>query len=228
MAVYYPLSFATRSEDMPKQVGATATANGQALIGDVVSGPFGVAVSTGAGTDKFVGFLSAQTSALPFAQSVGVQSETATLSVSGTYTLGKVPLGGTTLLYDVTAGAAVSSGSYTIDGSGNVTYVAGAGHSVYFVYQFTLSVSMARARFGDIQPGGYFGDTVGSWSVMRSGTIYTDQFDTSKSYEDATAIKLASGGKVTDHSGAGNAINANIVSIPSSTKPFLGLSFLSY
>ena len=227
--IYYPLSYALRSEDLPKQSTATASANGQALVSTFTSGVFGVAPSAGAANEKFVGFLSVQTSALPFAQTVAVNVEQATLSVSGTYTLQQVPVSSSYMLYDNTAGAIVSSG-YTIDAYGNLTYAAGAGHLVTVTYQVALTVAQAAAKFGNIQPGGYFGDYVGSWTVMREGTIYTDQFDTTVDYSVATSIKTAAGGKVTSNAGTTSApaISANVVSIPTNTRPFLGLSFIAY
>lgn len=225
MSVYNPLSFATSQVCLPKLSTATFAADGQALIGDIVAGVYGVSPSTGAGTDKFVGFLRAQTSAVPFLQTTAVMVEEITLSSAGQATLQKTPLGSTLAIYNMTDAAAVTGGDITLSGQ-NITLASGHfNDTVRCIYAYTLSVVAARAKFGDVQPGGYFGDTVGMVSVMKRGTIYTDQFDTAKQWEDATAVKLAAGGKVTDQNGSGVAITANIVAIPTTALPFLGLSF---
>lgn len=224
MSIYHPLSFAVRSETLPKAVGATFAADGQALIGDVVQGAFGVSPSTGAGTDKFVGFLRGQTSAVPFLQTTAVMVEEVTLNSSGVVTLQKTPLAGTVSAYNLTDNVAVASGEQTISGN---TFTGAAAHysdRVRIVYNYTLTVAMARAKFGDVQPGGYFGDTVNMVSVFKIGKIYTDQFVTSVQWEDATSVKLAAGGKVTDQTGTGVTIPAQIVAIPTANLPYLGLS----
>lgn len=224
MSVYSPLSFANSSQSMPKAAGATFAANGQFLIGDVVNAQFGVKPCAGAAGEKFVGVLNAQTSAAPFLQTTSVMAEEVTLSVGGTVTLSRTPLGGTTGAYNITDGAAIAGGAFSVSGT-TFTSVANAGKKVRIVYKYTLTVDAARAKFGDVQPGGYVGDTLGFASVMRKGTIYTDQFDTAVQWEDATAVKLAAGGLVTDQSGSGVAISATIVQIPTASMPFLGLSF---
>lgn len=223
MSVYNPLTFAVHSQSMPKASSATFSADGQALMGAITAGVYGVLPTAGAGTDAFVGFLHAQTSAVPFLQTTAVMVEEITLSASGTATLAKTPLGGTLSIWNITDNVAVGGGDITLSGAGITLVAAHFNETVRCTYAYTLTVAAARAKFGDVQPGGYFGDTVGYASVLRKGTIYTDQFDTSVQWASATAVKSAAGGKVTV-GGAGATLPVQIVSIPTANLQYLGLS----
>lgn len=224
MAIYAPQTYASHSQSLPKAANATFAADGQALIGDVVAGVFGVSPSTGAGTDKFVGFLNGQTSAVPFVQTTAVMVEEVTLSAAGQTTLRKTPSSGTLSAYNITDGAAIAGGDITLSGTSFTGAAAHFNDTVRITYTYALSVAEMRAKWGDVQPGGYVGDTVGMVSVMKKGVIYTDQIDTAVQWENATSVKLAAGGKVTDQTGSGVAIPVQVIAIPTGNLPFLGLS----
>lgn len=225
MAIYQPLSSYTRSKDFPLAANAVLAADGQAMIGSTVNGLFGALPSTGAGTDVFVGFLNTQTSAAPFLQSTATKVEDIVLGPSGTTTLALAPVSGTVSAWDLTAGAAVSGGNLSVDSVGNVTVTGGGSHEILFTYSYALTVTQARAMFGDVQPGGYSGTVVNQASIVQQGTIYTDQFDTTKQWRSATSVKLAANGKVTDQSGSGVTVPCVIIQLPTTDYPFLGLDF---
>jgi hypothetical protein len=100
-----------------------------------------------------------------------------------------------------------------------------AGDVVNVTYQYTLTTIQARALVGDVQPGGYVGAYVGQSGIVKRGTVYTDQFDASKNWAAATAIKLAANGQLTDQTGTGVAIVGYVVAAPGVDVPFLGLEF---
>ncbi len=222
MSIYHPLSYHVRSTEMPLAAGATLTADGQALVGSMVNGVFGVGPSTGAGGEKFVGFLTAQVSAAPFQEQTSVKVETVTVNGGGVATLAFTPLAGTVLVYSVTAGAVVA-GPYTIVGKTITGLTAAA--VVTITYSYALTVSQSVAMLGNVQPSGYAGLYISQAGVAQEGRIYTNQFDSAANWAAATGVKLAAGGKVTDQAGAGVAINAIIVQIPSVDFPFLGLEY---
>lgn len=221
--IYYPLTAATVSNSLPKAVGATFSADGQALIRTIVSGHAGIAPAAGAAGEVFAGFLHAKTSAQPFLQTTLTLTEEVTLSAGGVVVLRKVPLAGTVGAFSITDNAPIISANFTVGSDGTFTAAGSPSDQVRITYVTALTVDAARAVFGDVQPGGYVGDTIGYASVMEQGTIYTDQYDTTVDWSAATAVKLAAGGKVTNQAGAGVTINAVVYQIPTASIPFLGL-----
>lgn len=227
MAIYSPKTFANVQNETPILLGTTISAEGQAMVSDTVAGRSGVKIAAGAGGEIFAGFTRVQTSAAPFLESSAVKVEEVTLPGSGVYQLAQIPLANTILVYNLTDAAAIAGGSVAVSGSGVVTVTGGANKAVRIIYKHALTINQFRSRRGDVQPGGFVGQGRGTVSVMKQGVIYTDQFDTAVSWEDATGVKLAAGGLVTNQAGSGVAINANIVQIPTLQFPWLGLSFLA-
>jgi hypothetical protein len=170
-------------------------------------------------------------SSVPFLQVTAVKTESFTLSSGKTVTLSKLPSASTTLVYNVTTSAVATPDSVnTTTGVVDLT-TAGVVNNVYLItYRYSLSVVEARSRNGDVTPGGYAGLTTGTCGVMVAGTIYTDQFDTSKNWAASTgaSIKLSSTGLISDTSGSGVAISSAVIALPSVDFPFLGLEFSAY
>lgn len=223
MAIYYPKTFDITMSEEPLQPGVTLTSDGQALVGAVVDGAYGVAPSAGVAGEVFVGFLKAQTSAAPFVQTYKTKVEQVTLPANATYTLARTPIGGTLAVYDETTAAAIASANYTLTDA-TVVVTGKGGDVVTFTYEYDLSVAEARSIFGDVQPGGYIGQSTGQCGVMKAGVLYTDNFDTSVNWREATTIKTGADGKLVA-SGNGATLRAVVVSIPSSINPFLGIRF---
>lgn len=218
--IYFPGSRIEKSVEMPLVASTTLSEEGLALAGVMTAGAFGVRASTTAGTDIFVGFSLANLNLIPSTQ---VAVETYTQGAGNTITTNQTPLGGTTVAWNNTTGAAVVPSGivgavWTFSGASN-------GHSITVTYKYTLSAVQSRAQYGDLLPGGFSGNVFGVTGVARRGRIFTSAFDSSKEYRSATAIKLAAAGLVTDQSGAGVAINAVVVSVPTADVPFLGLEF---
>src|SRR5262249_12148015 len=126
-----------------------------------------------------------------------------------------------TFVYDLSTGSAV--GSPSVSGK-NVTGLP-PGDDVVVTYKYQLSVNQARALQGDTQPGGYSGAYIGQIGLLKRGIIYTSEFDASKNWAPATSVKAAAGGQVTDNSGSGITLPAQIIAAPSSEVTFLGLEF---
>jgi hypothetical protein len=221
--IYSPLSFFTRSADKKLATGAMLTAVGQAMVHGIENGQQVVSVSAGAVGEKFAGFSIAQTSAVPVAPANHVKVETAVVPGSGIVTVAKNPLAGTVLAVRTDTGAVVAVVSVT--GAAVDLAVASAGLTVRLMYRYALTVAEARSLVGDVQPGGYSGNTFGQVGVAQEGVIYTDQFDTSVNFATATSLKLDTGGLVSDQTGTGVIINAIVKSVPTADYPFLGIEF---
>ena len=220
--LYAPLSYAIRSSELPIAEGATLSADGQALVVSNVGGKFGVAPSAGTAGEVFVGFVHAQTSAAPFLEATAVKVDEGTSSAGGSFTTTFTPQASTLVVLDPATGATITGWTLT----GSVLTVLGASIAVKVVYRYALTVAQATAIMGNQVPSGYAGSLLGQVGVSQGGTIYTDQFDSSKNWTLATSIKLAANGRVTDQSGSGVALaNAYVKSYPSADYPFLGIEF---
>jgi hypothetical protein len=221
MAIYLPDGKFADSTEMFTAPGVEFLAEGQAVVRTNNNQAAGVLPSTGAATDVFQGFSIAGTSAAPFAEGYANKVETFLVPATGAVTLALTPVAGQVGVIDNTTGSAVTNPTVT----GNQVTGLTVGDTVTVTYKYALSVIQARAKYGDVQPGGYSGAYVGQIGVVTRGTIYTDQCDVSKNWAAATAVKLAANGQVTDQSGTGNAIQASIIAVPGQLIPMLGLAF---
>jgi len=222
MAFYLPFSKFVDSAEAVVAPGAVILAEGQALVRASGAAAAGVLPSTGQASDIFVGFAIAGTSAAPFPESYTNKVEEFTVPASGIVTLQLTPVAGQVFVFDKTTGAAATG--YTVTGA-NISGLTN-GDDVVVTYKYAVSVIQLRALQGDVQPGGYVGAYVGQIGVIKRGLVFTSEFDASKNWAAATAIKLAANGQVTDQSGTGNAITgAYVVAVPSQDQPFLGLEF---
>lgn len=219
--IYHPLSQHIRSTEYPLAAGATLSADGQALVASNINGQFGVAPSLGQSGEVFVGFVLAQTSAAPFLEQHAIKVEKQIVPSSGVVTLAFAPLASSTSVADETTGAVNSTP--TVVGS-TVTGLT-AGDLVQVTYTYALTVQQAIGLMGNAIPSGYAGSLLGSTGCSQGGRIYTSQFDSSKNWAAATAVKLGANGQLTDQTGSGVAINAIIVAIPNQDIPFLGIEF---
>lgn len=219
--IYQPLTAFVRSTEMPVQVGATVTAEGQALVSTRVNGVQGVSPSAGVAGEQFVGFATAQVSAAPFLEQVAVRVESLVVNAGGSVTTAMTPLAGTVSVFDNTLGAKDASIALT----GSTISTLTPGNNVTVTYSHALTVAQAVFLQGNQQPGGYSGSLLGQIGVGQGGKVFTNQIDTAANWNVATAVKLAAGGMLTDQTGAGVAINAIILQIPTVDSPFLGLEF---
>lgn len=194
-------------------------------------------VAAPAGSEKVIGF-AYHASALPSQTS---EVEAVQVPASGTLV---VALRNHNLVvnevrvYDVDAAVALTpdytyagvpaAGTVKIDAvGGNLKFAAGqAGHNVQATYLFTLTVTQAIAKFGQRSINNQLlHETFGQIEVgMGDGELYTDQFDASVDYTSGP-LKLGANGIITV-GGAGPALNAVVVNIPSVDIPVLGIRFV--
>ena len=167
--IYLPLSTFVRSAEFPLNPTATPAQEGQALIRSFTGNQFGAAIAAGSAGENFLGFLIAQTSAVPFLQVSRVKTERFTLPASPkTLTLSKTPISATTFVYDTTSSAAVTPDSVTgavVDLTTNGT----ANHIYDVTYRYTLTVLEARSLNGDVVPGGWNGYVTGTVITVSGG-----------------------------------------------------------
>ena len=219
--IYGPLSKFPDSAEAAVAPGIVIDAEGLALVRAIGAQSAGVLPSTGTAADLFVGFSIAGTSAAPFAEGYTNKIEVFTVPATGNVNLQFVPVTAQVFVFDNTTNTAVPTPTVV----GKQVQGLTVGDEVTVTYKYALTVVQARALVGDTQPGGYSGAYIGQIGLIKRGLIYTSEFDASKNWESATAIKLAAGGQLTDQSGTGVAINGYIVATPGSDVPFLGIEF---
>ena len=215
-----PLSKVVDSSEAVLAPGAVILAEGQALVRQPGATAQGVMPSTGVAGEIFCGFAIAGVSAAPFAESFDNKVEHFVVPASGSVSLQFAPVAGQ-FFVSLASGGAVAGATCV----GKVLSDLPAGAEISVVYKYEMSVTQARARYGDVQPGGYAGAVVGQIGQFKRGIIYTSEFDASADWAAATAIKLAANGQLTDQSGTGEAISAVVVALPSQDYPFLGIEF---
>jgi hypothetical protein len=231
MSMYLPFGKFEQSTEMLQAPGASFHSEGQVAVRVAGNTAAGVQASAGAATDVFAGFVIAGTSALPFAEPTYTKVETFLVPSTGVVTLSVTPASaGDVGVFDLTTGLAVAQPPAVVTGA----QVSGltAGDQVQITYKYDLTVVQRRALFGDIQPGGYVGDTIGQIGVVTRGTVYTSEFNHGVDYTKAgtsasTALVAGADGQVTLGTVGTNgaAIPGYIVSLPTQDVPFLGITF---
>jgi hypothetical protein len=216
--LYFPLTKPFDSSEVAVASGAVMTTEGQALIR---AATLGVTVSAGAAGEVFAGFSIIGVSANPLTPAYNTKVETFTVPASGIVSLAFAPVAGQVGVYDNTTSAQVAAPTVV----GQTVTTLTVGDIVTVTYRYALTVNQAKALVGDNQPGGYAGAVVAQVGVVKRGIVYTTEFDASKNWAAATAIKLAAGGQVTDQTGTGVAIQGYVVEAPSVTNPYLGIEF---
>ena len=219
--IYSPNQRAKLSHEAAVAPGAVFTSEAQVAVRASGASSEGVLPSTGTSADVFEGFVIAGTAGAPFTEEYATKVEVLTVPTAGAIQLQFEPVSGQVGVFDITEDEAVASADMTV--AGKVISGLDAGNDVRVTYRYSLTVTQSRALQGDATPGGYAGNHLGQIGVVSNGLIYTSNFDASKDWSAATAVKMAANGQVTDQSGTGNAIPCSIVDLPSVEVPFLGL-----
>lgn len=200
--------------------GAQVTQEGQAMV--AVPGK-GISPSTGVANEIFAGFAMNQLCGIPVLEPYGIAVEEFLVDSSAKVTVQFAPVSNSVALINLESGDKMAPPKVT---GKTIEAEMTAGMKVKVVYRYALTNIQARAMMGDAQPGGPAGAIVGQCGLAKRGIIYTSCFDTSVNWAAATAIKLASGGFVTDQSGEGTALTgAYVVKVPTAEIPFLGIEF---
>lgn len=226
MAIYQPKSQFVDSTEAPLQPGVVVLYAGQAMVRTSGSQSLGCLPSTGAATDIFVGFANIQNGGAVMTQEpFDIKVEEFTVPATSSLTLGQTPLSlANALVYDVTNAAPITA---NVALTGNVLSGSGlvAGTTVRVTYKYALTVLQAQAKYGNISPGGFAGNLLGSVGLGKRGRIYLNAVNAGINWAAATAVKLAAGGQLTDQTGSGVVIPASIIEVPSIESPYLGLDF---
>lgn len=221
--LYFPQGRAYISQEFPVAPGATVSAEGMALVANTTGGVFGVQPSGGNSGEKFVGVAVSMQMTITSLSRV----EDQVVPSSNTLTLERTPSSGTLSVYDVTAAAVVPAtggGAWSLSGATLTLTASQTGHEVLVAYKYAVTAAESQLLQGDIYPGGAAGFVVGQVGVLKNGSVFTSEFDTTVNWN-ATNPTVTSGalGQFTV-GGNGAVIPGFVINVPSATYPYLGLS----
>lgn len=215
MALYFPLSKQIISIERPLRPGYAVTAEGQALVN--YNGT--VYPAEGVAGEEFVGFAVAQHITMANFPKIEVAQ---VVNADYTVKLARVPVAGSLLVLDEETGEAITPASTAED----VVTLSAAQQGKYVKFQYTYVPSYAEAVAlkGNIIPGGPAALATGTVGVISTGDVYTTEFDTSVDWSQVKEgeIKLGANGRLVT-SGEGVATKLRVVSLPTSSQPYLGV-----
>jgi len=216
------------SEELPFDTAATNSTVGCILVQGSSVGT--VKPGTGASGELFVGVSLSQ----PLSLTNYPRVESLTVNASNQITLSRTPLGSTLRLIDSsnantvqTAGTPASNANqYSISGTTVTLNSATQGHAILATYQYSPTTLEARTLQGDVQPGGAASLTIGTVGVIRAGTVYTTEYDTTVDWTAANpAIKCGSSARFTIGGSGASVPNAQVIQAPSTSDALLGVAF---
>lgn len=226
--LYFPKSRYQLSQEMPVATGATVTAEGQCLVSSTIGGVFGVQPCSNDSVGTFVGF--AVSEQLSLTSMPKVESFTVSGGIGTTLTLSRTPTASTLFIFDNTSNAALAVTTDWTLATATVTWVTDhTGHTVTAFYRYAPTASEAEAIQGDLKPGGAAGLILNQVGVIKSGVIYTSEYDTSVNWLATNpVVTKGASGRLTI-GGAGAALSGVVViAAPNAGGPdgaFLGIEF---
>jgi len=211
-------------------------AEGLALVADP-SIDQGVAVSTGAAGEQFVGLsLASQIdpTQLPFYEEVASDA-------NGLVTVGHQPVAGSLFVKDLVTGTVLTAAAagtaqgtltanqYALTASGAKTFVVPVARETNALLvggRYSPTVADINWLQGDPLPGHQIANALNIVGVVTSGDLYTSEFDTTADWTAAAVyVKLSADGKFTATSTASEALpGVRLLSRPGFNNGFLGLS----
>lgn len=207
----------------PIHSSVIALEEGVALVAALENGALTAKPSAGVAGEVFVGV--SQNRHVTPVQANGTFSTIVPGTAPYTIQLAKTPINAASVNVRINGVAAtqgaVAAGVYSVSGSTLTFAAADAGKPVEILFRYALTQAEAGLLFGSEPVSLNLAAGVQSTAIYE-GTIYTDNFDVSADWSNATVIKLGPNGKFTT-SGTGTVVNAIVAEIPTSAGGFLGL-----
>lgn len=224
--LYFPQGRAYISQEFPVAAGASVNAEGLALVASTTNGVFGVAPSAGTSGEKFMGV------------SVSMQMTITSLARVEEYvvpsglvvTLDRTPSSGTLSVYDLTSAAVVpasSTGAWSLSGATLTLTATELGHTILCRYKYAPTAAESQLIQGDIYPGGAAGYVTGSVGVIKNGTVFTSEFDSTVNWNAANPTVTSGAAGQFTVGGNGATVPCVVVNVPNVDSPYLGLNLNS-
>jgi hypothetical protein len=208
------------------------TGGGQPLMQVLENGEARAKLHDGTANKPVIGFSVMKAgleTALSFAQTVTPDSTTTT------YSLKYAPTGTPTAFNETTntaivVGASAAAGQVGLVGQVLTTHSSMVGQKIVIVYNFSPTVAQLALLQGHVDAGGPVQLSIGSISVMKSGILYTSQFESNElwfNFDDTTsALVVNASSKVGVGTGTEPKVpSGQILHAPNGDVPFVGFSF---
>lgn len=237
MSIDLKRTYASLRLSRPIAAGITVAQEGILLCSVLESGvEKATIVASPAGTEKVLGF-----SMLGDAQpAITIAVEDVVAPSSSPYELSlrnnnlvngsvrAVVVGGSALTIDYTYAGTPPSGTVKVDiVNGKLKFAsAQAAASVTVTYKYNLTVLQSIQLFGQRFVNNQNLHAEFSQLEVQTGIgeLYTDQFDSSQDYTSSAALTLGANGIITK-GGSGPALPMQVVHVPDSSNPYLGVRF---
>lgn len=222
--------------ERPVVVGTTVDNEGLVLKSVIVNGDESLRTSEGNATTEVIAGFAYNRAISPLTR-VKIEDTLVVPASPGPYTVqlqyGNI-VSGSVRVYNVTGSAdftlgSVATGSCTINlTTGLLTFAAGnAGNAIIVTYRRNLTAIEVQQYYGSIPVNVPNPALQGNIVAMcGNGEIWTDQFDSSVTYDGVSKLYAGAAGLVTSASSSKTEIpGSRIIHVPSATLPLLGFRY---
>ncbi len=215
------------TQDLPIAPGAGAIREGQVLVAVYqADGTLSVKPSTGGSSEVFVGVALAHLTDID----TTAVFESLTSGTPKTVELSHTPVSGSLALFGSTGTAltAVSSAA-NVDAntkyyvSGTTVTLNAASITVSVQYRRDITTKESRDIQGDVQPGTHITSERGVVGVITSGTVFTDEYDTTGRWHTGVVGIAPAAGGLFKPSTAATSVASLLLQIPLKAGDLLGL-----
>lgn len=230
MALNLQKSYTDDSKDRLLAVGVNVSSlqEGSALVSVLEDGMEKVKLSEGTSGEKLVGFAYGTwfvPSTMVMTAEATLTGEVDTVQLYPNCVAGSIKITGTSTFVAKTSAAGVTAaGDYFLDAATGALTVKGAANEVIVIaYRRNLTVAEQQTLFGSHSINGNANSMFEQVTVWKgNGEIWTDQFDTSADWSEATVAYTGANGLITSDNTGCEA--GRIIGKPSASNPFLGIA----
>lgn len=236
MSIDLKRTFSSQRINRALASGTVVEQEGLIMVGVIEDGVEKAAIAaTAAGTDVPIGYsqtADSQPDRTSEVEVVTIPSAPAALEIDlrnqnlVSSRIRAVTAGGLVLTIDETFAGATADDSVKVDlATGRMKFHAGeAGATVTVTYLYDMTLVQSKQMFGErfINNRGLHSEHGFIELGNGLGELWTDQFNTALDWSAGTAITLGDAGQITQ-GGAGPALDALVVSVPTADNPYLGL-----
>lgn len=231
MALNLQKSYTDDSKDRQLAIGVNINSlqEGIALVSVLEDGEEKVKLSEGTEGEKLVGFAYGTwfvPSTMVMTAEASLDGEIDTIPLYPNIVAGSIRISGTsTFTAKASADAVAAAGDYFLDATtGTLTVKGTADEAVVISYRRNLTVAEQQTVFGSHSINGNANGMLEQVTVWKgNGEIWTDQFDTSADWSDATVAYTGANGLLTS-ADTSKCVAGRIIGKPSASNPFLGIA----
>ena len=231
MALNLQMSYTDDSKDRKLAVGVVASSlqEGSVLVSVIEDGFEKVKLSEGTEGEKLVGFAYGtwfNPSTLVMTANATLTGEVDTVQLYPNCVANSINIKGTSTFTAKDSASAVSAaGDYFLDiTTGTLTIKGAEDEVVVIAYRRNLTVAESQTLFGTHSINGNANGLLEQVTVWKgNGEIWTDQYDTSADWSEATEAYTGANGLLTS-ANTSKCVAGRIIGKPTANNPFLGIA----